>query len=69
MNVLKQEPAVSSGVVAAVVALAAVFGLHLSPDVVGPVLAGLSLLLGVIVRSRVTPVTAPHQPPGEHAAR
>lgn len=63
MNPLTREPAVSAGTVAAVVALAAAFGFHLSAGVVGTVLAVLSLLLSVLVRSQVTPVAAKPQPP------
>jgi hypothetical protein len=59
MNLLKSEPAVSAGLVAAVVSLAAAFGLHWSAPVVGAILAVLSLALSVIVRSRVTPVATP----------
>jgi hypothetical protein len=67
MNLIQSEPAVSAGTVAAVVALAAAFGFHWSAGVVGAVLAGLSLLLSVIVRSRVAPVTSPPAaPPSPH---
>lgn len=71
MNPLTREPAVSAGTVAAVVALAAAFGFHLSADVVGAILAVLSLLLSVLVRSQVTPAPPkapqPPAPPPAHA--
>ena len=62
MNIVQQEPAVSGGIAAAVVSLAAGFGFHWSAGVVGTVLAVLSLALSVIVRSKVTPVAAPEPP-------
>ena len=65
MNLVKQEPVVSAGLVSAVVALAAAFGFHWSAAVVGPVLAGLSLVLSAVVRSRVTPVKAVKPAPEE----
>jgi putative effector of murein hydrolase LrgA (UPF0299 family) len=63
---LRREPAMSAGITSAVVALAAAFGLSLPADVVGGVLAVLTLALGAVVRSRVTPVKAAVK--GEHEA-
>ena len=66
---LKREPAMSAGIVSAVVALASAFGFRLSASVVGGVLAALTLILSALVRSRVSPSPrAPAKPP-EHAAR
>jgi hypothetical protein len=59
VHILQREPAISAGTVSAVVALAAGFGFHWSPGVVGAVLAGVSLASSVIVRSRVVPVLKP----------
>lgn len=68
MNLIRQEPAVSAGTVAAVVSVAAAFGFRWSAGVVGAVLAVLSLVLSVIVRSRVTPVSPPEAPAGPGGA-
>jgi len=59
VNLIRQEPAVTAGTVSAIVALAAGFGFHWSAPVVGAVLAGVSLVSSVIVRSRVVPVLKP----------
>ena len=65
MNVVQQEPAMSAGIVTAVVSLAAAFGFRWSAAVVAAVLAVLSLVLSVAVRSKVTP--APSPPPAQAA--
>ena len=59
----------SAGIVAAVVALAAAFGFSLSAPVVGSILAALTLVLGAVVRSRVSPVAPKAKATAaEHAA-
>jgi hypothetical protein len=66
---LKREPAMAAGIASAVVALAAAFGFRWPASVVGAVLAGVALLLGLLVRSQVTPVPARPKPAeGQHAA-
>lgn len=66
MNLLKREPAVSAAVVSDIVALASALGFHLSATVVGIVVAAVTAVLGVVVRSQVTPVKPQRE--GEHAA-
>lgn len=52
---LKNEPALVVGVLQAVLALAVSFGLDLSADQVGGIMAVSAAVLAVLVRSRVTP--------------
>jgi len=68
MSLIQQEPVISGGVAAAVVSIAAGFGFHWSAGVVGAILAAVSLILSVIVRSKVTPAPAPPGPPATPAA-
>jgi hypothetical protein len=66
---LKREPAMAAAIVSAVVALAAAFGFRWSAYVVGGILAVLTLVLGAVVRSRVSPVVPEaKEAAGEHAA-
>lgn len=51
-----REPAAILGAVGALISLAMAFGLELSEEQVGAVMAAVSFLLGLITRSRVTPV-------------
>ncbi len=53
---LRHEPALLSGFVGAAVALGASFGLELTSEQVGAIMAVLSAGLAVLVRQRVTPV-------------
>lgn len=55
MNLLKSEPALVAGVVAAVLALVVSFGVHLSTEQVGAIMAVVSAVLAIIVRQKVTP--------------
>ena len=57
---IRREPALVSGAVAALIALLTAFGLDLTAEQVGAVLAVVSALLAFVVRSQVTPV-----PPSE----
>jgi len=65
---LKREPAMASGIVTAVVALAAAFGFRWSASTVGSVLAVVTLVLSAVVRQHVTPAPPRPRPAGEHAA-
>lgn len=51
-----REPAIIIGLVQAVIALGAAFGLDLSPEQVGALLAATAAILAVVTRSQVTPV-------------
>ena len=53
---LRNEPALLAGVVGSGTALLATFGLELSAEQTGAILAVLSAVLAVIVRQRVSPV-------------
>ena len=50
-----REPAAIIGAVQAVIALAITFGLELSAEQVGGILAALAAVLGLITRSQVSP--------------
>jgi hypothetical protein len=50
-----REPAAVVAFVQAVIALAVAFGLELTPEQVGAVVATTALALGLVTRSRVTP--------------
>ena len=54
--IFKREPALILGLVGAVIALVIAFGLELSSEQVGGIMAGTSALLAVVTRSQVTPV-------------
>ncbi len=51
-----REPAMVLALVQAVIALVVAFGLNLAPDQIGAILAVTAVILGLITRSRVTPV-------------
>jgi len=53
-----REPAMVLALVQAVIALVAAFGLKLAPDQIGAILAVTAVVLGLITRSRVSPVSA-----------
>jgi hypothetical protein len=52
-----REPAMILALVQAVIVLAVTFGLKLTTEQTGAILAVTALVLGVITRSRVTPTT------------
>ena len=57
MNTLwGREPAMVLALVQAVIVLAVSFGLKLTPEQTGAILAITALVLGLITRSQVTPV-------------
>ena len=58
--ILRREPAAISAAVAAVIALVVSFGADLSHEQVGAIMAVVSVVLGLVVRSQVTPVAAPN---------
>ena len=55
MNRIRNEPALVSGAVTAVIALAMTFGLNLSTEQVGAILAVVAAGLAFVVRAQVTP--------------
>jgi hypothetical protein len=58
-NSIKQEPVLFQGLIQAVLALGVSFGLHLSGDQVGAILAVTAALLSVATRAQVTPMVNP----------
>jgi hypothetical protein len=52
-----REPAMVLALVQAVLALIVAFGLDLAPDQIGAILAVTAVVLGLITRSRVSPVS------------
>ena len=62
LNKIRTEPALLSGAIAAVLALAASFGFNLSADQVGSVMAVVTAGLAFLVRSQVSPVVKPAGP-------
>lgn len=52
---IRREPALVSGLVSAVIALAVSFGADLSSEQVGAVMAVVAAVLAVVTRSQVTP--------------
>ena len=55
-NLWNQEPVRIVGVLQALLALAVTFGLKLTPEQIGALLAASSLILAALARSKVTPV-------------
>ncbi len=51
-----REPAMVLALVQAIIALVVAFGLNLEPDQIGAILAVAAVILGLITRSRVSPV-------------
>lgn len=64
MNLFDREPAATLAVVQAALALAVGFGLDLSAEQVGLILAFTAAVLGWITRTQVTPVKSPALPDG-----
>ena len=54
---IRREPALISGAVAALIALLTAFGLDLTAEQVGAVLAVVTAVLAFVVRSKVLPLT------------
>lgn len=55
MTRLRTEPAAIVGALEALLALALAFGLDLSPEQVGAIIAAVTAVLALFVRSQVTP--------------
>jgi hypothetical protein len=53
-----REPAMVLALVQAVIALVVAFGLSLEADQIGAILAVTAVVLGLVTRSRVSPVSA-----------
>lgn len=68
MKLWGREPALVIGAVQAVLALVVAFGLKLSVEQTGAILAATAAVLAVVTRSQVTPVADPRLPetPGKH---
>lgn len=60
---IRQEPALVSGLIAALIALGTAFGLDLSPEQVGALMAVVAAVLAFVVRANVSPVQ-----PAQHRA-
>jgi hypothetical protein len=58
----KAEPALILGLVGTAIALFTAFGLHMSPEQVGAIMAFVSAGLAVVTRSQVSPVVIPPTP-------
>lgn len=54
---IKAEPALVTGLISAVVALAVAFGLHLSGEQTGAISAVVVAILAFVTRSKVTPTS------------
>lgn len=57
LKIVKSEPVAVAGAVQAVVGLLAAFGLHLSPDQIGAVMAVVAAVLALVVRQNVSPTS------------
>ena len=55
MRIFGMEPAAIAGLVGAIISLVVSFGIKLSPDQIGAVMAVTTAILGLIVRSQVSP--------------
>lgn len=58
-TIFGREPAVIIGVIQALIALGIGFGLELSPEQVGSILAATAAVLALVTRSQVTPTNGP----------
>jgi hypothetical protein len=56
---IRQEPALVSTFVGAALALAAVFGFSLSADQTAGVMTFTAAIVGIVIRSQVSPVASP----------
>ena len=55
---VRREPALVSGLVNAVVALAVAFGLDLTEEQIGSILAVVAAVMALVVRQQVTPTAS-----------
>jgi hypothetical protein len=67
LSLVQAEPALVAGVIQAVLGLALAFGLDLSNEQVGAIMAVVAAILALAVRSQVTPTpsTTGDLPPGD----
>jgi hypothetical protein len=56
---IRREPVLATGLLEAILALALAFGLDLTPEQVGAILAVAVALLALVARRQVTPTTDP----------
>lgn len=59
MNIIKGEPAVVVSLVSAIIALAVSFGLNISAEQTGAIMAVVTILAGLLIRSQVKPANPP----------
>ena len=64
MNLFTREPVLTLAVVQAAIALVVSFGLDLSPEQVGAILAFTAAVLGWLTRTKVTPTADPRDGDG-----
>lgn len=62
MKLWNREPALIIGAVQAILALVVAFGLRLTTEQTGAILAATAAILAVVTRSQVTPVADPRLP-------
>ena len=62
IQIIRSEPAVVSGFIAAAIALVVAFGLKLSPEQIGAVMALVSAGLAFVTRSQVSPIATSPDP-------
>ena len=63
-NLFGREPAMVLAFVQAIIVLGVAFGLKLTPEQTGAILAVTAVLLGLLTRTKVTPTAAPELPQG-----
>lgn len=59
---VRSEPAALGGAFTAIVGVLMAFGLQLSPNLVGGITSAIALIVGLVVRSQVTPTVATPAP-------
>jgi hypothetical protein len=64
-NVIRNEPVLIIGLVEAILGLFLAFGVDISNEAVGAIMAVTTVILAIIARMFVTPVTGPQYPKGE----
>lgn len=58
MNIIKGEPAVIVSLISAIIALGVSFGLNISAEQTGAIMAVVTILAGLLIRTQVTPTNA-----------
>ena len=64
-NVLKHEPVLIQSLVQVILGLFLAFGVDISNEAVGAIMAATAVVLAILTRMFVTPVTGPEYPKGE----